>query len=461
MKLEIPTIRLSDRYKPLPTQRVAHSDRHTYRGYVGGWGSGKTRWVCEEAKRWAVLRPGTEILIGRQYYTELKDTTMRVFFEEAMPKELIQSWKPSDLRVILKPIGPSGKQTHIIFRALEDYQKLKSMNLGGFGIDEADETTEDTFVWLGSRLRHPLGPNRGWLAANDEGRNWIYHLFHPAGNRHNPDLYKLFVAPTRENTYLPPGTIERFYHGFSQDMIDKYLEPKFQLIGGAIYPEWKVSDHVIDPIPIRSEWPVYRVIDPGMTNTTAAMLYTIFPTGEMVVIAEYYEADVTVDQAAAGIQEMTAPYDDQLQYSIIDPAAFKKNREKYGRHWSIADDYNEHGIFCLPGNNDVRGGILRVKMLLNQRKLLVFRTCKELQEEFADYEWRKTKAARFDENKKERPKKVRDHLMDCLRYAAADHSEGPAEPEPEREWWQPTPQPRDWMVQGIPGATRDRRMSWA
>lgn len=445
---KLPRLRLSEIYEPLPTQRAAHDSAAPNVAYIGGWGSGKSIWLGQQSSKWALLRPGTEVLIGRQYATELRDTTQRLFFERVWPEELTENFIKSENRLITKPIGPKRRKSHIIFRQLEDYYKIKSMELGGVGIDEADETSEEAFVWLRSRLRHPLGPNQLYLCANDEGRNWIYHLFHPKGNKHVPGMYELFVANSKENIHLPPGTLENYYRGLPQELVDKYLEPKFQLIGGAIYPEWNPEVHIIDKFKMPDDWPVYRVLDHGLTSPTCCLLFTVSDKNEYVVFDEYYEEGVTVEQAAGAIHMMSSPYKERVEFTIADPAIFRTTHEKHGQLRTVSDEYMEQGIFCIPGNNDVEGGISHVKVLLHNRMIFVTRNCVNTCDEFQDYEWKRTRTAGY----KPKPKKTKDHAMDCVRYMASSHAEGPAEPEREQDWWRPVRPQRDRLLAGIPGA---------
>jgi phage terminase large subunit len=422
-----------------------------YRAYVGGVGGGKTLWGDTEGLSMSVRFPGTAGLIGRQYYTELKDSTMRTFFEEVCPEELIESFHKADMRLVFKPIN--GRRSTIVFRPLEDFKKIKSMKLGWFFMDEADESPEETFFELCRRLRHHFGPNRGWLAANDEGRNWVYHLFHPNGNRHNSDLYRLFVAYTKENRHLPPGYIEALYKGMPDEMIARYLEPQFQLIGGAVYKEWNPDQHIVDPFPIPERWPLYRVIDPGVTNVTACLIYTVDEAGTYYFIDEFYEAGVTVETAVEGILKICSDFEDQILYTLIDPAACRKTHQKYGRHWSVSDEYNEHGIFCIPASNDVAAGIHRVRSYLKNGRLKIFRNCENLIDEFPDYAYRKPRNIELiDEARRERVKKVRDHALDCLRYAVSDLSESATHPPPKLDWYMRLEKTQDWMLAGVPGA---------
>ena len=84
--------------------------------------------------------------------------------------------------------------------------------------------------------------------------------------------------------------------------------------------------------------------------------------------------------------------------------------------------YADEGMACeIAPDNRVLTGIERVKALLTSvdaektPMLRVFANCVEIQRERKFYSWQEVGA---DESK-EKPVKVDDHLLDCLRYLAA------------------------------------------
>ncbi len=449
------TIRLSERYKPLPEQYVFHQSKKKYAAYIGGIGGGKTYALCWDAFITGLAYPGTEILLGRQFYKELKATTMTTFFREVMPKELYDrsDYSKEDMRLIQKPIGPKRLQTIYWFRALEDPVKLKGLNLGWAGVDEVNETSLDSFQELDRRTRNPKGPGLIRVVGEDAGRNWVYHWFHPNGNNHDPELSEIFLAKTKDNTYLPKDFIDKQYRGMSPEMIARYLEPSFQLIGGAVYKEWNPAVHIIDPFEIPEHWPLYRVIDPGLTNVTCCLLYTVDPGGTYYFMDEYYQEDVTVAQAVQAIRLMTGDLEPRVAYTLIDPHAMARSGEKFGKPWSMANDYTTEGIWCLPANNDVDGGINKVRQYLHQNKVKFFRhKCPETVDEFPDYEYRKPRNPNIDDSRKEKPKHVRCHGLDCVKYAVSDSSDGALIKKRPDPYAKDRTHTYDWQTAAIPGA---------
>jgi hypothetical protein len=104
-------------------------------------------------------------------------------------------------------------------RAIE---RLKSLEIGWFGIDEASETTESFFLMLGSRLRLKVpwikyfgllasNPDPGWLKMRFIDRKLPDHIFVPALPRDNPKLPAGYVQRLTE--LFPPEWQARFLDG--------------------------------------------------------------------------------------------------------------------------------------------------------------------------------------------------------------------------------------------------------
>src|SRR5579859_4084062 len=143
-----------------------------YAALDGGWGSGKTHAMCLKGLVLSYAFPGNMGVIGRYNATDLLDTTMTSFFE-VCPKSWIKSFNKQRKWVTLK----NGSQ--IVFRHLSDPNPKRShiagMNLGWLGIDQAEECGLEHWNTLCGRLRRPAAKKRfGFLAANPNGKDWIY-----------------------------------------------------------------------------------------------------------------------------------------------------------------------------------------------------------------------------------------------------------------------------------------------
>lgn len=80
-----------------------------------------------------------------------------------------------------------------------------------------------------------------------------------------------------------------------------YGEP--EVGGGLVLSEWNDDLHFIEPFDVRSHSPsYYRMIDHG-NEPCAALLFAVFPWGDAVAFAEYYEFGKTIGPNAIAIVE--------------------------------------------------------------------------------------------------------------------------------------------------------------
>lgn len=418
-------------FEPLPKQEifsylVLEDQICKFAWYCGGFGSGKTFIGAQIANRLAAMAPQGRGLIARQTSVDLKATTMKTFWEVTDPRAIAFHNKSEQLITY--------KNGHeIYYWGLDDIEKLKSLEIGWFWVDEVNETQLDTMRVLQGRLRHKAQPKRvGYITSNSEGKDWTYKLFvKGVGLRRPEDLNKYFVvkAPSNENIYLPDDYLD-VLNSYTGDMYKRYVEASFEVFEGQIYPDLKHAIHVIKPFAIPSEWRRIRAIDHGERNPTACLWCAISPSGDLYFYREHREADKFVDYHAAKIAEMSIG--ESIETTLIDPSV-KSVRGKSGRKVDV--EYKEEmrtheQHFKLTfANNDVKAGIARVHRYmridpsrihpvtkqLGSPRMFIFSDLEGTLEEMESYKWKKTSAT-SENDPDEAPRKRDDHLVDCLRY---------------------------------------------
>lgn len=166
-----------------------------YPAYVASWGTGKTTAAIGRVMRMCEY-PNNLGLVGRQEFTDLKDSTIKDF-------EDYTGLKVDSQREVHLANG-----SIIMFRHLEEMNNIQNINLGWFWIEQAEElATDEIFFKLHGRLRRNVAKRSGFITANTNGHNWIYKLW--KAQKGSDADYALFEAASHENAHnLPADTIE-------------------------------------------------------------------------------------------------------------------------------------------------------------------------------------------------------------------------------------------------------------
>lgn len=224
-------------YNPNKRQSEFHNSPARYRCYLGAVRAGKTKAGVWEGIDLSMKYPGNVGLISRKTYRELKDTTERSFFQEC-PERMIKDYKKSEDRVILI------NSSEIFFRSLDSIDKIKSLELGWWFLDEVTEIEEEYARMLESRLSLKKVPeHRGWVCTNPPNiDHWLYRDY-VLRKDSNYQLIKANTYDNREN--LPPGYIENLEKSYDPLWVRKYLEGEFgyDLKGKAVYYGFKSNIH--------------------------------------------------------------------------------------------------------------------------------------------------------------------------------------------------------------------------
>ena len=138
------------RYNPLPTQARFHKLETRFKGFSGPVGSGKSQALCQEAIRLAYVNAGCMGLIGAPTYPMLRDST-----QISMVQVLEENAIPFDVNKAENTLTFTDTGSKILFRSMDDYERLRGTNLAWFGVDELTYTHEEAWIRLEARLRDP------------------------------------------------------------------------------------------------------------------------------------------------------------------------------------------------------------------------------------------------------------------------------------------------------------------
>ena len=372
--------------------------------------------------------PNNRGLIGRLTYPELRTTTRNTFFEicpiEYYDKDKGGRWSPSEnhLRLI------NGSEILFVHLDTISESELKSLNLGWFFIDQAEEISINVVRVLQSRLRLATVPKRyGFFSCNPEPGSWLEPMFKIPFDKGELDSDMFYEdVTTYENPHNPPDYIEDLEKRYPPELQERYLKGSWKVLEDLIYKEFDQNIHVINPFQVPKSWEHIVSLDHGMVNPAACLWAAIDYDYNVFIFDEYYSPGLVSEHSKAIISQTG---DQEISLWLIDPSTQARTREKDNKMWSVLEEYEDNGLYFVPANNEKLAGINRVKEffkvqedrinpITRQKKsprLFIFKSCVNLIWELKQYKWKKMRSLQM-RNSPEVPVDNADHCCDALYY---------------------------------------------
>ncbi len=227
-------------YSPLPSQRKFHKSKARFKGFSGPIGSGKSQALCQETIRLTYLNPGRQGLIGAPTYPMLRDSTQATLLEILESNRIPHELNKGENSLLMK-----DTRSRVLFRSLDDFERLRGTNLAWFGVDELTYTQEEAWLRLEGRLRDPKAARLcGFGVWTPKGYDWVYRRF----IEKPVEGYELVQARAYENRHLlkaVPDYYDRLKSSyderfFAQEVLGQYLN----ITGGRVYHAFDRAVHV-------------------------------------------------------------------------------------------------------------------------------------------------------------------------------------------------------------------------
>ena len=421
----------------LPKQKkflyqVLQNEKVKYTWYVWWFWSWKSFIWSYTSIILALLYPKNSWLIARNTLKNLKRTTQKTFFnilENVIwlkPNTWARTFNKGDQ--VIKFYNWS----EIYFTGLDDIDKLKSLELGFFYIDEVDEVSWEVLMIAQGRLRNPYVPRRiGFITSNSEWKNWAYSLFikwlTPTGaylTDKEREYYYTLRASSLENKYLPTDYVESLLQ-YKWDQFKKYVLWSFDIFEWQIFNEFSVDRNVIQPFQIPYDRPVYYWLDYWIADPFVFIEVRHSPDNKLYITWLHYLSGAPVKTHVEVLKRRIQ----QMQFTsydiIADPSIFNVNQQPTPNKpfpFAISDEIRDYWIYPIPWNNSILAGVNRMKQMFEDCELLVFEWLDNLIDELQAYK-RKKNSLWITENKPS--PKCEEHAIDALRYVVMQKAPPP------------------------------------
>lgn len=420
-------------YGPFESQQRFHLLTTRFKGFSGPVGSGKSAALCQEALLQAYLNSNCMGLVGAPTYRMLADVTrsalLRLIEENGVP----HTFEKSENAITLHEPG-----SRIIFRSLDQPERLVGTNLAWFGCDELTYSKENSWERLEARLREPRARSLcGFAVWTPKGFDWVYRRFVSVADRKAG--YDAIFARPGENKALPADFYEhlkssydeRFY---KQEVLGEYL-PTF---GGQAYYTFDRRENM-KPLEFDPRHPLCWALDfniDPMCSVIAQIIDTTTPEevragrrSEVIhVLDEIVLHDARTPDAAAAFLRRIQPYLDRgvSAIQVFGDASGEQRRSSASKtDWQQVKEALRHELSTPityripPANPSVRDRISHVCAALRsasgERRIFVDPKCKELTMDFEEVAWKRDAAGNpLDDLSKSDPRRT--HISDALGY---------------------------------------------
>jgi len=380
--------------------------------YSGAVRAGKTLLLAHVAIRTCIENPGCTGMLGSLTTPQLTDVVFRVFQQELLiyQRALDKKGIPITLAVIkhskgdMKAVFWNGSV--VMFKPCDDEMKLRGLTLDFAGLDEPIDIDVEIFKQLMNRISGGHIKTPFILLTTNPGSqtHWIYDYFF----RKKTDEYYTVETTTYDNVLLPEYEtyIKSLEENLDEDWILRFLNGKWGAYSGQIYKHFNPDKHVGNYKNFKDIKYYIAGVDWGIRNPSCILSIGITKDKEVIVIDEYYISGKTSAQIAQKISDL---HHEKYHYRkvYIDRSAL-----------DLIVQTTDLKVPAEKADNDVPGGIGRIKSVIRAGKLHVDKDCKNLIREMQAYRYEKDK---LNKNPTENPVKQDDHAPDALRYGLTSH----------------------------------------
>lgn len=328
-------------------------------------------------------------------------------------KSTLSSWKlydqckinKTDLTVEL----PNGSL--FLFKGLDDPERIKSIyGIDDIVVEECTEIDNFSFDQLCLRLRSEKPYNQVHVMFNpiDKG-NWVYsRWFDENSNKYNVDNTIVLKTTYKDNKFLPQDYIDNLLEMAKNNPVYYriYALGEFATLDKLVYTNWE--ELTFDYMEVLKEKKYRKAIfgtDFGYTNDPTTLVCSIIDDVDKIIwiYKEHFERGMTNED----IYNMYVENRVAGERIVCDSSEPKS-----------IEELKRLGCKRIVGASKGRDSIVNGIQLIQQYKIYIHPSCKNIIEEFKNYTWIKDKQSNEYINK---PIDKYNHGLDGFRYSVVDY----------------------------------------
>ena len=272
---------------------------------------------------------------------------------------------------------------------------IQGITLAGVLFDEV-VLMPQTFVEQ-ALARCSINGSKFWFNCNPAHPNhWFYKNWVSQTKQKNV-FYLHFKM--QDNPSLSKHIIKRYKSLYSGTFYERFVEGKWCVPSGLVYPMFNEKKHLLSELPTSFE-KYYVSCDYGTVNPMSMGLWGKSQGKWYRIREKYYSSKIsgllkTDEEYYQDLLDLVK--DVKIESVVIDPSAA-----------SFSQCIRYHNKFqVIAAKNDVSDGIYNVTKALNSGIIYFHESCKDSIREFYLYQWNEASNT---------PKKIDDHAMDDIRY---------------------------------------------
>lgn len=359
-----------------------------YKIYVvyGGAGSGKSYTVSQFLIVNKLLRyKNKRLLVTRKYNPSLKQTAYSLVLEWLSKFGVKYEEKKSEQLITL------ANGSEILFRGMDDSEKIKSSEFNYIWMEEATEFSMDDFLQLRLRLRR----------ANAGQRNQMFLTFNPVSSwttdyflKHKQEDTGILHTTYKDNIRFLDDDYVKTLEGLANQDLSFY---QIYTLGEVAELKNKVYNNyvIVKDVPAKFDEIVYG-LDFGYNNPTACLKVGI-KDDDIYILDELYETHLTNEDLIEKLKDFIDNRYDEI-YSDTEPDRIKEI---------------ERAGFNIRAAKKAKQNVANGIDLIKRKKIYIHEDCINTIDEIKNYKYKEdSKGNILDE-----PVKFKDHAMDAMRYA--------------------------------------------